>query len=436
MATPASQSAILWQNATKTVTLLDIPLSISLAQGTSDCPCTARIHSSPALQIPYPSTEPKTEKAKANVLRTRSCQCTDAEFPSSLLEAAQAEIAERWNHGWCWNRQISPCTEGRRDKKRKRDAEDDNMFNGEVAGSSKPSVYEPNEPPSSVLFYEEALDVGQRQFHDPLDVSASTNHLAPRVSLIRTRISNRLVYNCRPHPLSLKHEQASAHKEVVYVIPPRSSFVVSKIDHPSASVLSMAALTMFPANTATTEPGQFDFILLDPPWDNRSVKRSAKYKTMQESEPMEVLQSMLGLHIGPNALMACWITNKASVRAAAVAAFEVWNVQPIEEWAWLKTTEHGEPVMSIDGFWRKPFEILLIGRKSKMPTCNVGASIKRRVIVAVPDFHSRKPNIKALVEPMLPETYRALEIFARNLTAEWMAWGDDVLKYAWDGYYE
>lgn len=435
MATPAPQSAILWQNATKTVTLLDIPLSISLAQGTSSCPCIAQIHSSPALQMPYPSTEPKTEKARANVLRTRPYQCIDAEFPTSLLKAAQAEIAEHWNHAWCWNRQVSPFAEGRRDTKRKRDTEDDHKLVGEVAGSVKPSVYEPNEPSPSVLIYEEESDVGQRQSHDPLDVSAFTNHLASRVSLIRTQISNRLVYNCQPHPLSLKHEQASAHKEAVYVIPPRSSFIVSKINHSSAPVLSMAALTMFPENTATVGAGQFDFILLDPPWDNRSVKRSAKYKTMREPEPMEVLQSMLDLHIGPNALVACWITNKASVRVAAIAAFDVWNVQPIEEWAWLKTTEHGEPVTSIDGLWRKPYEILLIGRKSKMPTSNVGASIKRRVIVAVPDFHSRKPHIKALVEPMLPAEYRALEIFARNLTTEWMAWGDEVLKYAWDGYY-
>lgn len=68
------------------------------------------------------------------------------------------------------------------------------------------------------------------------------------------------------------------------------------------------------------------------------------------------------------------------------------------------------------------------------------ASVKRRVIAAVPDLHSRKPCLKDLFERVFcsaqaPETslvcesYTALEVFARNLTAGWWACGNEVLKF-------
>jgi N6-adenosine-specific RNA methylase IME4 len=43
--------------------------------------------------------------------------------------------------------------------------------------------------------------------------------------------------------------------------------------------------------------------------------------------------------------------------------------------------------------------------------------------------HSRKPNLRGLFEELLPERYEALEVFARNLTAGWWAWGDEVLLF-------
>ncbi|KAM0795567.1 MT-A70 [Usnea florida] len=192
---------------------------------------------------------------------------------------------------------------------------------------------------------------------------------------------------------------------------------------------------MYPGSSATAGPGQFDLVLLDPPWENRSVRRSAKYDTVHESDPMAILRAMLGQHMAPGALVACWITNKASVRDIALESFQAWNVRLIGEWAWLKTTVCGLPVTQVDGLWRKPYEVLLLGRKDIDEVKDPHQEIQRRVIVAVPDLHSRKPHLKPLIEPLLPKTYRALEIFARNLTAEWWSWGDEVLKYNWEGHW-
>lgn len=158
----------------------------------------------------------------------------------------------------------------------------------------------------------------------------------------------------------------------------------------------------------------------------------------RENSPLEAISCILGQHIAPGALMACWITNNAAVRDGALDMLSGWGLELIEEWAWLKVTQKGEPVTEINGVWRKPYEVLLVGRKPDFtrPVCGCRrdppANVMRRVIVAVPDIHSRKPNLRDLLAQLLPRRisdYRCLEIFARNLTAGWCAWGNEVLKY-------
>ena len=128
-------------------------------------------------------------------------------------------------------------------------------------------------------------------------------------------------------------------------------------------------------------------------------------------------------------------------------AFDAWDVHLVEEWYWLKVTTGGLPVTDVRGVWRKPYEALLIGRKAaqQIDDEDVGgqpipavAEMKRRVIVAVPDVHSRKPCVKTLVEGAFgfeEGKYRALEVFARNLTAGWWAWGDECLRFQWEGWW-
>jgi hypothetical protein len=198
-------------------------------------------------------------------------------------------------------------------------------------------------------------------------------------------------------------------------------------------------------------------------------------------------------HIAPAGFVAVWITNKPKIRRLLVAReedaapsrrnsptsasasspppahspvsaepgqywsmetlFEHWGLTLVEEWVWIKTTTVGEPLTDLQSAWRKPYEILLIGRSQQQPA----SKARRRVIAGVPDLHSRKPSLKEPVESFLlrrqappppphspprplltPQnnekraSYRALEIFARHLTHGWWAWGDEVLKFNWD----
>ena len=434
---------ILYQNPTQTLTLLDIPTSIAHAQGTIDHPCNDQIFASPPLQTPYPSTEPKTDKAKANVLRTRNSSGAEAEFPEALLQQRLSEMVEHWRleDAWCLPRETPPFMPERQHKKHKSDNDIDQVVSprkrnsvhastavlpaskvkpkeglGILSSSTKPDLRIPG------------LEASARSIKEPLILSSESTSKAYTCSNIRI-ITNRLVCNPYPIPISL---QCSGFN---YNTPPNAKFLLSKIGEPTGPAFSMAALTMYPDSSASAGPGQFDFVLLDPPWENRSVRRSAGYDTMRDSDPMAVLRAMLGQHIAPGALLACWVTNKANVRNTAMEAFQAWDVQLIEEWAWLKTTVSGLPVTRIDGLWRKPYEVLLLGRKSNDEAQGSESDVRRRVIVAVPDLHSRKPHLKTLIEPFLPGDYRALEVFARNLTADWWSWGDEVLKYNWEGHW-
>lgn len=147
-------------------------------------------------------------------------------------------------------------------------------------------------------------------------------------------------------------------------------------------------------------------------------------------------------YIEHNALVGIWITNKESLRSHILGAgglFEAWNVGLIEEWIWVKTTTAGEPIFDIDSISRKPYEVFLLGRAAPNAWTTMAPApiIKRKVIAAVPDVHSRKPCLKTLLEECMPDKddYSALEIFSRHLVSGWMSWGNEAFRYNNDQYW-
>ncbi|KAI0421028.1 MT-A70-domain-containing protein [Xylaria grammica] len=177
---------------------------------------------------------------------------------------------------------------------------------------------------------------------------------------------------------------------------------------------------------------QFDLIVLDPPWPSRSVKRkSDSYATVYSTEEARGLLSQIPVapHLGRDGLVAIWVTNKAAVTdllAAPGGVLAQWGLEPVGEWIWLKITSAGEPVLDVESAWRKPWERLLIARK-------IGSRVllptSTKVILGVPDIHSRKPSLRGLFEDILPKNYKGLELFARNLTAGWWSWGNEALFF-------
>ncbi|KPM44393.1 hypothetical protein AK830_g2216 [Neonectria ditissima] len=176
----------------------------------------------------------------------------------------------------------------------------------------------------------------------------------------------------------------------------------------------------------------FDLVVLDPPWPNRSARRRTdKYATVQNLHEMRrlLLHIPVATHLKPDGLVAIWITNKPSIHDFLVSPtglFAAWGLEVVTEWTWLKITTSGEPLYDVESTWRKPWEKLVIAKRigSKRPD-----SLKPKVVFAVPDVHSRKPNLRGLFQDILGQDFTGLEIFARNLTAGWWSWGDQVLHF-------
>ena len=408
----ASKTAILYQNDEKTVTLIDIPFSISLAQIPSEKSLDRILLSSLPLQEPYPSTEPKSDVARAKVL-SKMGWAEDAYDYTDLIQKGLEEIRNAHKSSWCLPRKVVPVAPSSHRKHKIEDLD--------FSGDHLVSTHEP---------HLSALELGTK---------LAETSIEPCIYAINAE--GRMVTVQNP---SLEPAQISSSKlPAVFHIPPHSEMILSSIDTKTAWAFNYEALRLYPNSTSSAGPGQFDFILLDPPWQNRSVTRSKIYKTMRDEDPIKTVRNEMGEHLAPDGLVGCWITNKPNTREAATECFNAWNVDVVEEWVWIKTTANGEPLYKVDGLWRKPYEILLLGRKVESIKLsgpnNVGTTrnISRKLIAGVPDLHSRKPSLKSLIEPLMPDSreYRALEIFARNMTTGWLAYGDETLKFSCSKYW-
>jgi N6-adenosine-specific RNA methylase IME4 len=365
---------VLFQTDSKTVTVLDLPRSIQHGQRGS-----APLKSSAAIKIPYPSTEPKGRKREKLFNKLPKAERDYHDEICTLLKSALLEARSSIGDGnWCFAR-IAQCT--------------------------------PDDTPQLAI---EGSQGYPAPAQPPLFLSSTFQNYVPVLADLRRS----LVVNSLPTASIIAAEGHT------FIIPPRSAFLCTTVA--DGLPLMKEALT---SNLLSTGPftGYFDFVLLDPPWANRSVRHARTYKTAEtRNDPFDDVLPLLENHVAPSGIVAVWITNKAAIRDSVLRALSAFGgFEILEEWIWLKTTQKGDPVTEIGGLWRKPYEILLLFTRRPSPN----SIPQRRVVIAVPDLHSRKPCLKELVEPLLPQSYFALEVFARSLTAGWWSWGDECLKY-------
>lgn len=372
------KSCVLFQSPASAITVLDIPRSLEQAQGGLE----ARLISSPPIEHPYPGVEPKSSKARENLGESS----LDELLLQKHLEFALAEAG----HGledektWCLPR-ISKNHQNEAPLAKKRKLLDERASSGT----------NPDQPSYS-------REEGQGT-HDKRE----SNHTFER----------QYYHNSKSFPLCIAVGDCHAY------IPPKSTLIQGDI----ASTIKVFK---------EVAP-QFDCVIMDPPWPNRSARRKKSYGIAYGTTEIRNLLSLLPIqaHLAEDGLVAVWVTNRSAFREMLLgdaSLFKEWGVTFIEEWIWLKVTSRGVPICPIDLKWRKPYEILLVGKRFEAKKENEERGIKRRVIIGVPDLHSRKPNLSSIIEQAMGKgkgTYDALEIFARNATAGWYAWGNEVLKF-------
>ncbi|CAH2284882.1 methyltransferase 4 isoform X1 [Pelobates cultripes] len=204
-----------------------------------------------------------------------------------------------------------------------------------------------------------------------------------------------------------------------YLIPPKSSFLMS--------------------DTTRIEPllqyKKYHIIVIDPPWENKSVKRSKSYNYLSS---VEIKQLPVPALAYPDCIVIIWVTNRQKhLRFVKEELFPHWSIKTLAEWHWVKITKSGELVFPLDSDHKKPYEILVLGRLQKNdnsiprePTCNLTPIPQHKLIVSVPcKLHSHKPPLSEILKEYVKQDAECLELFARNLQPGWTCWGNEVLKF-------
>ncbi|GAB7361589.1 hypothetical protein MBLNU230_g1641t1 [Neophaeotheca triangularis] len=444
-------SPILYQSEDKSVTLIDIPRSIAAAQGIPECPSKRTIFSSEPLARPYPSNEPKTAKARAKVMgNVSSTELRLREEYGNLVKGALEKVLSEHQGSFCLPRKHAEGSPHRSSKKRKLNQDDTQESPVSTEADSSTIVGEKsNHPPPDEMLHTLATARNDKAAENYQIHLHSTDPESPE--FLATFRPYDLITNPFPRSATLTITAPSAAattdptpKQYTHHLPPRSSLHLSDTTSPIHFHRSLALQAL---NTATPAPEPFKLILLDPPWPSRSVKRSHKtpgstYATMPtiaKTRDMLLdlqLQSLLPrAESGEDAVVGVWVTNKLAAREVVLEDFfPSLGVELREEWVWGKVTESGELVGAVDGGWKLPWEVLLVGGRR-----GSGGSVRRRVLFAVPDLHSRKPCLKGLLEGLVGgdegEGVRVLEVFARYAVAGWCSWGDECLKFNWEGHW-
>ena len=270
----AQGSAILYQNIAKTLTLLDIPSSIAFAQGTSGRPCSKSVYSSLAIEEPWRSTEPKSAKAKANVAAHGMTSESNAR-EQHLMQNALEELRAAWKGDWCLDRKVSP------------DLQEPNIhapstWYGRFAERqrSQPLILRaipdfplrpcdlhlwPIQNSSPDLLTVPVEVVFNHNATHPLLHTTSTTYSMPVRASSYSKVPN--VDSLGPYGLFVWRKETK-----LTVRQPASTFIISDIADTENLFASrgfrMGTLTLLPDHSTTTSAGagQFDFVLLDPPW--------------------------------------------------------------------------------------------------------------------------------------------------------------------------
>ncbi|CAI5779681.1 methyltransferase 4 isoform X1 [Podarcis lilfordi] len=205
-----------------------------------------------------------------------------------------------------------------------------------------------------------------------------------------------------------------------YLFPPKSAFLLSDIS-------VMQPLLDYKK--------KFGIIIIDPPWENKSVKRSNRYNYLSHWQIKQIPVPALA---APGCLVVTWVTNRQKhLCFVKNELYPHWSVRGVAEWFWVKITKSGEFVFPLDSFHKKPYEVLVLGRVQqntdvplRISEDDVPQIPDQKLIVSVPCIlHSHKPPLTEILKAYTKPDVECMELFARNLQPGWTSWGNEVLKF-------
>ncbi|KAG7392739.1 Methyltransferase-like protein 4 [Phytophthora pseudosyringae] len=181
------------------------------------------------------------------------------------------------------------------------------------------------------------------------------------------------------------------------------------------------------------ELGKHKLIMMDPPWQNKSVSRGKRYDMFDHTE----LRKIDIPHIADpeECILAVWVTNRPRYMTyLREQALPSWGFTFHACWYWLKLSKNGELVTPLDSTHRLPVETLVVAyrakdhKRDKLLRQRLGEQM--RIVLSIPLRHSWKPPPECFFdEDVIPGTARKAELFARELRPHWTSIGNEVLKF-------
>ena len=183
----------------------------------------------------------------------------------------------------------------------------------------------------------------------------------------------------------------------------------------------------------TTLEGQYQCIVIDPPWFYRLRNQDKTHRNRINYKPMHI-QEILSLPVPDlsdrtGSVLWLWYTNNHMIEAAH--CLQTWGFELKTILTWEKVTKDGTKTHLGVGHWlRNSTEHCALAVRGNVKAFSGRTLTNESTILHSPRReHSRKPeSFYQLVDKLCPDITK-LEMFAREFRDGWDCWGDEALKF-------
>lgn len=170
---------------------------------------------------------------------------------------------------------------------------------------------------------------------------------------------------------------------------------------------------------------KYNIILADPPWEYSDKATSGACNNHYNTLSYDELKKLKVTNISDkDCFLLMWVTFPQM--EIAMKLFNDWGFKyKTILFLWIKTTNDGKYHYSIGNYTRSNSEVLLLGRKGKLPILYKNYS---QLIFSKRRKHSQKPDvIYTNIERMFGDV-KKIELFSRNHREGWDVWGNEIPK--------
>ncbi|MCW5318368.1 adenine-specific DNA methyltransferase [Nostoc sp. KVJ3] len=183
----------------------------------------------------------------------------------------------------------------------------------------------------------------------------------------------------------------------------------------------------------TTLEGQYQCIVIDPPWFYRLRNQDKTHRNRINYKPMHI-EEILSLPVPDlshptGSVLWLWYTNNHMIEAAH--CLQTWGFELKTILTWEKVTKDGTKTHLGVGHWlRNSTEHCALAVRGNVKAFSGRTLTNESTILHSPRReHSRKPeSFYQLVDKLCPDITK-LEMFARESRDGWDCWGDEALKF-------